>query len=81
MVLLSIDLLSDLYILTGFNKQSELPVSACFVDDPSKFHIGKSLIPKVEFGNTEQSIILTLLLKFGSGLYPSNQTYSNLIFI
>ena len=27
------------------------------------------------------STILTLLLRFGSGLYPSSQTYSNFIFI
>src|SRR6056300_1571189 len=64
------------YNRTGFKTQSEKLPSACWVDDPSKDHSGQSLTLL-----TESFTILTLLLRLGSGLYPSSQTYSSFVFI
>ena len=60
-------------MVTGFSKQSESPPSACFVEEPSKDHIGQSsTLPEKLFR------ISVLLRMFCVGSYPSNQMYSSL---
>ena len=58
---------------TGFSKQSDEPVIACWVELPSNPHIGTSSNLPLKF-----SIIFVLPRKLAVGLYPSNHKYSTL---
>ena len=62
---------------TGFSMQSELLPSACCVELPSKPHIGQSSSDHL---STSPSLMQVLPRRLGTGVYPSSQRYSNLIF-
>ncbi len=49
---------------TGLSMQSELPPSACFVEDPSKPHIGSCS----RLGKLSNSLICVLPRRFGTGV-------------
>ena len=62
---------------TGLSMQSELPPSACLVDEPSKPQSGSCS----RVGKLSNSLIWVLPRRFGTGVYPSSHMYSSLYFV
>src|SRR5690606_38770086 len=59
---------------TGFNRQSDDPPGACWVELPSHDHIGQSSNFPLNL-----ETIFVLLRRLWVGLYPSSQMYSSLV--